>query len=327
MTESTVYRAILCSGLAIATAAMPLFGDEIRLTDGQTVSGEVLKSTSTTIWVDLGFTVLEIPRERIESITEAEGDGANVSTQEIDLFHIAADPAEKSPEEHARSLGAGIVKVSTPSGLGSGFIINPQGYVITNAHVIQGETKIKCTVWLKDPDGGARKATIEDVEIIAVNNHTDLALLKMEHPEEDGEFFHLYIQADEDLNVGQEVFAIGNPYGLERSLSQGVISTTQRNFEGISYIQTTAEINPGNSGGPLFSSRGEVIGVTNMGYMFSDGLGFAIPARYVRDFIRNREAFAYDKDNPNSGYVYHTPPPRREFDTPPQLEDESGRSD
>ena len=132
------------------------------------------------------------------------------------------------------------------------------------------------------------------------------------------------MELNEQLEIGQPVFAIGNPLGLERTLTQGVISTTQRNFDGLTYIQTDTPINPGNSGGPLFNSRGEVIGITNMGILGGEALGFAIPARYVKDFIQNREAFAYDKDNPNSGHNYHRPPPRRLFDVPPQLRDGTG---
>src|SRR5690606_10267850 len=147
-----------------------------------------------------------------------------------------------------------------------------------------------------------------DVQIIAVNNHIDLALLKITHPDENGKFDFAPLDKDEKLEIGQTVFAIGNPLGLERTLSQGVISTTARSFEGLSYIQTDTAINPGNSGGPLVNTRGEVIGITNMGARFAQGLNFAIPSRYVKDFIRNREAFAYDKDNPNSGYNYHKPP-------------------
>ena len=98
--------------------------------------------------------------------------------------------------------------------------------------------------------------------------------------------------------------------GLERSVSEGVISTTTRAIEGRVYLQTTAAINPGNSGGPLFNSKGEVIGVNSLKIMFSDGLGFAIPIEYVKYFLDHREAFAFDRENPNSGYRY-LPPPRR----------------
>ena len=95
------------------------------------------------------------------------------------------------------------------------------------------------------------------------------------------------------------------------------ISTRARNFDGITYIQTTAEINPGNSGGPLFNSRGEVIGVTNMKLVGGEGLGFAIPISYVKHFLRNRDAFAFDEKNPNAGFRYLDPPRRRKMENAP----------
>ena len=76
-------------------------------------------------------------------------------------------------------------------------------------------------------------------------------------------------------------------------------------------IQTTAPINPGNSGGPLFNNRGEVVGVTNLKILGGENLGFAIPIHYVKDFLRNRDAYAYDKDNPNTGIRYLAPPLKR----------------
>jgi serine protease Do len=76
-------------------------------------------------------------------------------------------------------------------------------------------------------------------------------------------------------------------------------------------VQTTTQISPGNSGGPLFNARGQVIGVTNMKIPLGEGLGFAIPVNYVVDFLRNREAFAFNKENPNTGYHYQPPPRRR----------------
>ena len=82
-------------------------------------------------------------------------------------------------------------------------------------------------------------------------------------------------------------------------------------MNGIVYIQTTTQINPGNSGGPLFNDRGQVAGVINMKLQFGEGLGFAIPVTYLRHFLRNREAFAYDRTNPNTGYHYLLPPSRQ----------------
>ena len=95
-------------------------------------------------------------------------------------------------------------------------------------------------------------------------------------------------------------------------MTQGIVSSRSRNLQGQLYLQTDTAINPGNSGGPLFNSRGEVIGVTSRGARadMADNLGFAIPVGYVQDFLRHREAFSFDKTNPNSGYRYLDPPRR-----------------
>ncbi len=298
--------------------------DTTRLLDGRVIEAPVLKETSETVWLDLGDQVIPIPRNRIESITRAAPEPEAQDTSGATLFRTASGLPESTPKELAKKHGEAVVMVSTPSGLGSGFIIHPDGYAITNAHVIQGETKLKTTVFEQD-ERDFRRQIIEDVEILAVNDHLDLALLKLKHPS-GKPFKTVIVQGTEDLDVGQDVFAIGSPLGLERTLSRGVIANTQRSWEGLTFIQTTAEINPGNSGGPLFNLKGEVIGVTNMKIPFGEGLGFAIPARYLRDFLRNREAFAYDKDNPNSGYSYKKAPPRTNFGQPGVLNDETGAS-
>jgi serine protease Do len=115
------------------------------------------------------------------------------------------------------------------------------------------------------------------------------------------------------VRTGDPVFAIGNPLGFERTVSEGIVSTKARAGAGIVLIQTTAAINPGNSGGPLLNVRGEVIGVTNMKIGFiAEAMGFAVPINLVKDFLKFREAFAYDKDNPNTGYHYLAPPHKPE---------------
>ena len=313
-------RLILAASLMVASAAVAQ-KDTISLEDGTTLTATILKETSERLWLDLGFTVIEVPRAQVVTIQRVEGEPSGDETEQ-DLYRTATNMPERSPKELSRRFGEAVIMVSTPSGLGSGFIIHPDGYAITNAHVIQGETKLKCTVY-EQGELDFRKRIIDDVEIIAVNHHVDLALIKMTDPDAKP-FPTVYIEPTQDLAAGQDVFAIGAPLGLERTLSRGVISTTQRDFEGLTYIQTDTQINPGNSGGPLFNDRGEVIGVTNMGIPLGEGLNFAIPARYVKDFIENRDAFAYDKDNPNSGYVYHDPPERSAFGPPPMLDDETG---
>ncbi len=311
----------LVVGLGLAAGASAQ--DTITLRDGSTIRAKVVKETDSSIWVDLGSTLLELERaEIVERQREEAGEASiGVGDGEDRLYTVESGLAERSPKELAKAFGDAVVKVSTPRGLGSGFIIHPDGYAITNAHVVQGERKIRCTVWERT-EHEFKRMLIEDVRIIAVNNHIDLAMIKMEHP--DGKPFKtVNIQGGEELAAGQSVFAIGNPLGLERTLSRGVISTTSRSFEGLAYIQTDTQINPGNSGGPLFNDRGEVIGVTNMGIPMGEGLNFAIPARYLKDFIEHRDAFSFDAENPNSGYEYKDGPGRKRAGSPPQLDDET----
>jgi len=317
------------AGLAVGTAAglagltASGFADTVKLKSGSVVEGTVVKRTEKAVWVDIGPDILHLNVDDVEAVELAKAD-APVKTKSESLFKTATNLPELSPKEQARRIGPAVIKVSTPNGLGSGVIINEDGYAITNAHVVQGETNLRATVWLPQSDNTLKRLQIDDIEIMAVNNHIDLALLKITHPD-GGKFPFAPLELDEDLQIGQTVFAIGNPLGLERTLSQGVISTTQRSFDGLTYIQTDAAINPGNSGGPLFNTMGEVIGITNMGILGGEALGFAIPGRYVKDFIRNREAFAFDKTNPNSGYNYQKAPPRKNFDEAPQLKDGSSK--
>lgn len=314
---------------AAALGSMPLSasgadeaGDVVRLKSGGSVEGRILKRDDRRIWIDVGPTVIDFSMDDVESVGTLDGDRPRVATRELSLFSVADELTELPPKEQARLVGPTVIKVSTPAGLGSGVIVHPEGYAITNAHVIQGEATLRATVWLEQSDGSLRRTDIDDVEIIAVNNHVDLALVRMKHP--DGKPFPFSPLAKADtIAVGETVFAIGNPLGLERTMTQGVVSTVSRNFAGLTYIQTDTPINPGNSGGPLFDTRGQVVGITNMGILGGEALGFAIPARYVKDFVQNREAFAYDKNNPNSGRNYHQPPARREFGVAPQLDDGS----
>ncbi len=301
--------------------------DTIVLKQGQKLTGDILAEKENLLVVDIGVTVLTIPKEKI---LQYEYAGAPRGSR------LAAESAEKpaiSPESSVGTqqpagqlyrtgnlrkttiekcvdmVSEAVVKVSTPAGIGSGFFLNEDGYLITNYHVVEKETKIEVTVFQKAKDGFEKK-NFREVKIEAINPFVDLALLKVEDiGDTKVKFAHLGDVGR--LEVGERVFAIGNPLGLERTMTDGVISTKNRAFEGLIYLQTNAAINPGNSGGPLFNLAGEVIGVTNMGYIFFGGLGFAIPVDYVKHFIENREAFVYDKDNPNTGFRYIQPDHKR----------------
>lgn len=308
-----IIPAIVASGLFMVDAGV---GDIVVLNDGKRLEGTLLKQNDTTLWLDIGPMVIELDNNDVNDVEESGDDEVKVIRD--DLYHTVQNPRELSSDLQAKRVSSSVIKVQTPGAIGSGVVINEDGYAITNAHVIQGEQDLRAIIWVPQPDGTKRRTTVEDVEIIAVNSHLDLALLKMTHPRGNA-FPYTPIESYEGIMVGQPVFAIGNPLNMEQTMTEGVISTTQRNFDGLSYIQTDTPINPGNSGGPLFNTKGEVIGITNMGIPSGDNLGFAIPARYVKDFIRNREAFAYDEMNPNSGHNYQKPPARQEDGVAPQL--------
>ncbi|MFM7128987.1 MAG: S1C family serine protease, partial [bacterium] len=233
---------------------------------------------------------------------------AAVREDTMNGFYRTGGEDGRTVRELVDSFGEGVVSIDTPSGKGSGFILNSDGYAITNHHVIANETRISATLYKKNPGGQLQRVRVEDVEILAMNPLMDLALIRLPK-RDDVQYKPCHLSVDE-LSAGDGVFAIGNPLGLERSVSQGIVSTRNRNFDGLVYLQTDAAINPGNSGGPLFNLQGEVVGVTNMKATSGDNVGFAIPVRYVKDFLRNREAFGFDKTNPNSGYRYLEAPRR-----------------
>ena len=201
-----------------------------------------------------------------------------------------------------------MVQVRTPGGLGSGFIINEDGFLMTNFHVIEGETQITVEVY-HQKNGELYRKSYKQVRIIAINKFEDLALLKIE--EKDSPKFKYVLMGNADaMAVGERVFAIGSPLGLERTVTEGILSTKTRQLGGELYLQTTAQINPGNSGGPLFNMSGEVVGITNMKITFGEGLGFAIPVEAVKFFLDHRDAFVYSNDNPSDPYRYLEPPSR-----------------
>ncbi|HEX5011652.1 MAG TPA: trypsin-like peptidase domain-containing protein [Planctomycetota bacterium] len=284
--------------------------EDVRLADGALLRGRVLKETEDDLYVDVGFTVLQVPRGSVVGRAPAGPTDRPAGGEVRRGLWSQAELPEVSVKEAVARFAESVVQVKVPGALGSGFIVSDDGYVVTNNHVVQGETEVSVVLYPKAGDQ-IEKQTFEKVRLVAVNPFVDLALLKIDDEELKGrKLVKVYFGDDAAVRVGETVFAIGSPMGLERSVSEGVISTTTRAMEGRVYLQTTAAINPGNSGGPLFNTKGEVVGVNSLKIMFSDGLGFAIPVGYVKHFLDNREAFAFDRENPNSGYRYLAPPRR-----------------
>jgi serine protease Do len=311
---------VFMSALGFCVGAKAVQADTVQLKDNSAVVGKILIEKRDQVVVDIGYTVLVIPRSDIERI--ARGDAAartagakNAAAAEskptIELkpgFYSANGKAmpEKSVRELVNQLGEAVVQVRTPSGLGSGFIINQDGFLMTNFHVIEGETQISVAVYHMQ-DGQLEPKVYKQVRIVAINKFEDMALLKIDDKDAP-KFKYVLLGSADSLSVGESVFAIGSPLGLERTVTEGILSTKTREFEGELYLQTTAQINPGNSGGPLFNMAGEVVGITNMKITFGEGLGFAIPIENVKYFLDHRDAFAYSNDNPSNPYRYLEPP-------------------
>jgi len=300
---------VLC-GWQLASA------DTIQLKNQAAVTGKILAEKSDSIVVDVGYTVLVIPRDAITKISKADQILAKTSSGSPLLntltpeFYTAGmvNAPQQDVQNLVKQIGEAVVQVRTPEGLGSGFFINPDGYLITNFHVIEGETEISVEVY-RQTDGQLERDVYRQVRIVAINKFHDLALLHIED-KNTPKFKYVSLGSSDALSVGDPVFAIGSPMGLERTVTQGILSTKTRELEGELYLQTTAQINPGNSGGPLFNLAGEVVGVTNMKITFGEGLGFAIPVELVKNFLDHRDAFAYSVDNPNNPYRYLAPPSR-----------------
>lgn len=306
------FGVMLCLLVSVLGSTNLVRADWIELVSGHKIQGEVLKQSNTHLLVDIGIEVLRIPIDQIRSRTKSEQapTGKTPVSKSKDKIYSIAELPVKSIKELARTYGEAVTLVQTSSGLGSGFIINDRGYCVTNYHVVEKETRIAVTIFHRTQSGEFQRRQIKDVEIVALNPFFDLALLRIPK-QKDVTFRTVYLAENDQQREGEEVFAIGNPLGLERSVSRGIVSTRNRNMQGIVYIQTTTQINPGNSGGPLFNSRGEVIGVTNMKLILGEGLGFAIPITYVKHFLDNRDAFAFDKSSPNTGYRYFDAPRRK----------------
>jgi len=163
--------------------------------------------------------------------------------------------------------------------LGSGFFSDMDGHIVTNAHVVEGATKILVTL---------STGKVCAAKVVAVDPKVDLALLKIKppYPLQKASFGD-----SSNVQVGEWVLAMGNPFGLGRTVTFGIVSGKGR-FIGLGpdddFIQTDASINPGNSGGPLFNMAGQVIGVNTAIIASGKGIGFSIPSNYIRELVRSR---------------------------------------
>ena len=280
----------------------------VKLSGGAQLTATLLQKTDDRVVLDLGHEVVTVDAKRVLSMSSPEQQ-AKGQTSDRDFYTLGRLDQAPVPQLVKR-FGDAVVTVATPSGMGSGFLISKQGHLITNYHVVEKELKVIVTVFQKKKQG-YEKRQLKKVKILALNPLRDLALLQLDQEElGDFELKNVVIAEKPSVGVGDLVFAIGNPLGLERTVTQGIVSSTTRTLGHLRFIQTDASINPGNSGGPMFNERGEVVGVVCAGYSFFSGLAFGIPATDLVDFLQNRDAYLFDPTQPQNGVKYFAPPYR-----------------
>ncbi len=223
--------------------------------------------------------------------------------------------SEKTPEEIAKEYGDTVVLIAAfdkngqPLAQGSGFIVDPKGIVVTNYHCIKDAS----TATVRLTNG----AYYDVAGVLGVDRDWDMAVLKVRAKK----LPTARIGDSDELSVGERVVAIGNPMGLENTVSEGIISSV-RSFEGTGdIIQFTAPISPGSSGGPLFNAEGEVIGVTTLYLAVGQNLNFAIPINRVKRLLKGKRLIALAEVSEGQK------PAKRRFSPEDSIEPESGSAE
>jgi S1-C subfamily serine protease len=167
-----------------------------------------------------------------------------------------------------------VVTIRTDISQGSGFVIANGGYIVTNAHIMEGAKAATIFTY----DGKTHK-----VSLIGQDSNMDISLLKISETN----YKPLTLENSNNVQIGEKVIAIGNPLGLQFSVSEGIISGINRKgTNGLNYyIQTDASLNPGNSGGPLINVKGKVVGINNFKLSGSENIGFALESDYIKDTV------------------------------------------
>ncbi|MFA5072117.1 MAG: trypsin-like peptidase domain-containing protein [Candidatus Pacearchaeota archaeon] len=178
-----------------------------------------------------------------------------------------------------------VVTIRTDISQGSGFFIADGGYIVTNAHVMEGATRAAIITY--DGESHTVYKLGEDTEM-------DLILLRINETE----YEPLTLADSDDVKQGEQIIAIGNPYGLSFSVTQGIVSNVHQTGENKinAYLQIDAALNSGNSGGPLINKQGKVIGINNFKISEAEGLGFALESNYIKDVINDMYYPAYGEN-------------------------------
>jgi len=263
--------AVVLAGFIIVAAASHLSGSPYGLL-------HLIRGESPPIFQEEEFTLPEDP-----VLSPDEVVNLSALDQEMTRLTAAVVPAVVSIATRetivVQTPFPGYYQRDDRAGAGSGVIVTPQGHIVTNHHVVANKTEIRITHTRSD---GRRESL--PVDVVGALPAYDIAVLKIQSSRDD--FPALQIADSSEVKVGQMVFAVGNPFGLSETVTQGIISATERRFTdtGPAYFQTSAPINPGNSGGPLINVREEIVGINTAVFRgrpatgAAQNIGFALPA-------------------------------------------------
>jgi len=316
-------HASLVAMLGTVICAAPwAWADRIRMKNGEELAGTVIKRTPQEVVIQFDFGTMSFAPQEIEVIPDADAPAPPVAEEPpAQPPTPAAPPVAPDVRSSARPRAAEpmaatelpqairavafihVLDAQGKASSGTGTLINPNGVMLTNHHVVQDAAKITVTL-PTEQTSRFKEPRQYDATVLKINRYYDLALVDIA-----AKTPHFLRFADNDaVQVGEQAKAIGNPHGLSVTVSQGIISSVRRNidlrmqytpipgeyvnereFEEITWIQTDASINPGNSGGPLLDAKHRIIGintwiVTESGG--SVGLGFALHVKHVKKFAR-----------------------------------------
>ncbi len=249
----------------------------------------MLQRTFKTLLIALVFLSASTLSSRVALAVDYLSFATEDETNSMEVFRKASPAVVYVTNRAYRRSMFSLNVQEIPRGSGTGFVWDTSGLIVTNFHVIEGAHRL--TVTLQDQSE-------HDAQVIGIAPEKDLAVLRIENPPED--LATLPLGDSSELEVGRKVLAIGNPFGLDTTLTTGVVSALGREIDAASnrkirgVIQTDAAINPGNSGGPLLNSLGQLIGVNTAIYSpsgASAGIGFAIPVNTVKSVVPQLIAF------------------------------------
>lgn len=295
--------------LASLWCAASASADVLRIRGGETVRGKIIKQTATEVIVELAFGTMSFQPGEVEVLETADepvpGPPSTPPTAAVVLAPVADAPKEVTLSEALKAVAFIAVRHQDGTvGAGSGIIINAHGVMLTNYHVVANAAEIQVLMPERKSKSKFKDLPTYEASVIKTSPYYDMALLDMRATTP--EYFTL--SADDEIEVGSPVRAIGNPQGLAISVSQGIVSAVrtnydmgwtyepvpgetinEREFEAITWIQTDAAVNPGNSGGPLVNIRNDVVGMNTLmmsGSGGSVGLNFALHVKHLRKFAR-----------------------------------------